>query len=109
TLKNYIKDQWIAGSGTPAVLRHAVTGEPIAQCSSQGVDFRAAVEHARSVGGPALRALTFHQRADLLKKLAGALNEKLPEFYTIAATYGATKADAWIDIEGGIGNLFAYA
>jgi oxepin-CoA hydrolase/3-oxo-5,6-dehydrosuberyl-CoA semialdehyde dehydrogenase len=109
TLKSYVRERWQAGNAAPAVLTHAVTGEPIAQCNSDGVDFRAMVEHARTVGGPALRALSFHQRADLLKKMAGVLNENLPEFYQIAATYGATKADAWIDIEGGIGNLFVYA
>jgi len=109
TLKNYVCGQWQAGTGTPRVLTHAVSGEAMAECSTEGLDFGKILEYGRTVGGPALRAMTFHERAALLKKAALALNEKLADFYPIAATYGGTKVDTWIDVEGGIANLFAYA
>jgi len=109
TLKNYVCGHWRAGTGTPRVLTHAVNGEAIAECSTEGLDFQEILEYGRTIGGPALRAMTFQERAGLLKKAGLALNEKLGEFYPIAATYGGTKVDSWIDIEGGIANLFAYA
>ncbi|MBK7905018.1 MAG: phenylacetic acid degradation bifunctional protein PaaZ [Gemmatimonadetes bacterium] len=109
TLKNYALGQWVEGTGKAATLFHAVTGEPIAEASSGGLDFKAMADHARTVGGPKLRALTFHQRAALLKALGKHLMEKKDAFYTLSAATGATKADSWVDIEGGIGTLFAYS
>lgn len=108
-LKSYAAGKWKSGSGKERVLHHAVTGEEIATCSSEGLDFAAMLDWARSKGGPALRALTFHERAGLLKKMAGTLNEHLDEFHQIAAAYGATRADAMMDVEGGIGTLAYYA
>ncbi len=99
----------MAGTGRPAVLAHAVTGEPFAEIDSTGLDFAAMLAHARTVGGPALRRLTFHQRALMLKALAGHLMERKEEFYELSKPSGATRTDAWIDVEGGIGTLFAYA
>lgn len=108
-LQNYACGEWVAGTGTQAVMHHAVTGEAFAQTSSGGLDFKAMLEHARTVGGPTLRALTFHQRAALLKALAKHLMERKDALYAVSAATGATKADSWVDIEGGIGTLFAYS
>jgi oxepin-CoA hydrolase/3-oxo-5,6-dehydrosuberyl-CoA semialdehyde dehydrogenase len=108
-LQNYAEGQWVAGAGAGTDLFHAVTGEKIAEASSQGLDFKAMAEYARRVGGPALRAMTFHQRARMLKALAVALTARKEEFYRVSSWTGATRTDHWIDIDGGIGTLFAYA
>ncbi|MBX7117544.1 MAG: phenylacetic acid degradation bifunctional protein PaaZ [Gemmatimonadaceae bacterium] len=108
-LQNYAFDQWVAGTGPQTTLFHAVTGAPVAETSSGGLDFGAMAEHARRVGGPRLRALTFHQRAAMLKALARHLLDRKDAFYALSAATGATRSDSWVDIEGGIGTLFAYA
>ncbi|MDF1502028.1 phenylacetic acid degradation bifunctional protein PaaZ [Roseisolibacter sp. H3M3-2] len=108
-LRNYACGQWVEGAGNFTTLHNAVTGEPVAETSSQGLDFAAMAQYAREVGGPALRRLTFHERARLLKALALYLSERKEQFYRISAWTGATKTDHWIDIDGGIGTLFAYA
>ncbi len=108
-LQNFALGEWIAGTGSQATLLHAVTGEPIAETSSGGLDFQAMVRYARTVGGPALRALTFHQRAAMLKAVAKHLMERKEAFYALSAATGATRSDSWVDIEGGIGTFFAYA
>ena len=108
-LKSYASGTWKTGSGKERVLQNAVTGEDIATCTSVGLDFAAMLDWARAKGGPALRALTFHERAGLLKKMTGVLNEHLDEFHEIAAAYGATRTDAMMDVEGGIGTLGYYA
>jgi oxepin-CoA hydrolase/3-oxo-5,6-dehydrosuberyl-CoA semialdehyde dehydrogenase len=109
TLASYAEGAWVEGKGTPTPLFHAVTGEPVAQATSEGLDFRAMLEYGRRSGGPALRRMTFHQRARMLKALATRLMERKDRFYEISAATGATKNDSWVDIEGGIGTLFAYA
>ena len=108
-LNNYIQGQWMAGTGNGQLLTDAVTGEPIAQASTQGINFKSVVEYGRKVGNPALRSLTFHERGLRLKALALHLQKHLPAFYALSYKTGATKADSWVDIEGGIGNLFANA
>ena len=108
-LKSYIQGRWFAGEGEAQQLRDATTGQVIASASSTGIDFKATLRYAREVGGPALRQLTFHQRAALLKQLAKKLGEYKDEFYTLSYATGATKTDSWIDIDGGFGTLFAYA
>ena len=108
-LKSYASGQWVEGTGRAATLLNAVTGEPFAEIDSTGLDFAGMLRHARSVGGPALRKLTFHQRALKLKALATYLMDRKEEFYEISKATGATRTDAWIDVEGGIGTLFAYA
>lgn len=108
-LKNYALGQWVEGTGKSATLLHAVTGEVVAEASSGGLDFQAMAQYARSVGGPKLRALTFHQRAAMLKAVAKYLTERKDAFYAISAATGATKIDSWIDIDGGFGTFFAYA
>jgi oxepin-CoA hydrolase/3-oxo-5,6-dehydrosuberyl-CoA semialdehyde dehydrogenase len=108
-LLSYAAGEWVEGIGKFTQLRHAVTGAPIAEASSEGVDFAGMVEHARRVGGPALRRMTFHQRALMLKAMAAHLGEHKDEFYRVSAATGATKADSWIDIDGGIGTFYVYA
>jgi oxepin-CoA hydrolase/3-oxo-5,6-dehydrosuberyl-CoA semialdehyde dehydrogenase len=108
-LENYVMGQWAAGTGRMTDLFHAVTGEKIAETSTGGVDFKAMVEHAKQVGGPALRRMTFHERALMLKAMAQYLMARKDEFYLVSAATGATKQDSWVDIEGGIGTFFAYA
>jgi oxepin-CoA hydrolase/3-oxo-5,6-dehydrosuberyl-CoA semialdehyde dehydrogenase len=108
-LQSYALGQWAAGSGKATVLHHAVSGEVVAETSSAGLDFKAMATYARTVGGPKLRALTFHQRAAMLKAMAKHLMERKEGFYAQSAATGATRTDSWVDIEGGIGTFFAYA
>jgi len=108
-LRSYLSGTWQQPTGEGAPLHDAVTGEEVARISSAGLDVGAALEYGRRVGGPALRALTFHQRAALLKALASALREHREELYALSARTGATLGDSKFDIDGGIGTLFGYA
>jgi oxepin-CoA hydrolase / 3-oxo-5,6-dehydrosuberyl-CoA semialdehyde dehydrogenase len=108
-LGNYITGQWITGDGEGQTLYNAVTGNPIGSASTKGLDFKSILDYGRTVGNPALRTMTFHARGNMLKALALHLRNHLEKFYTISYQSGATKADSWVDIEGGIGNLFANA
>lgn len=108
-LQNYIAGKWISGEGEGQELYNAITGDTIATASSKGIDFAAMTEYARTVGGPKLRKMTFHERGRMLKALAMHLLSKKEIFYKISWATGATRADSWVDIEGGIGNLFSYA
>ncbi len=108
-LENYIAGKWITGDGEGQPLYNAVTGEPIASASTKGLDLKQMLEYGRTVGNPALRRMTFHERGNMLKALAMHLRNHLDKFYRISYQTGATKADSWVDIEGGIGNLFANA
>jgi oxepin-CoA hydrolase/3-oxo-5,6-dehydrosuberyl-CoA semialdehyde dehydrogenase len=108
-LENYIAGKWITGDGDGQLLFNAVTGEPVAAATSKGLNFKSMTDYARAVGNPALRRMTFHQRGNMLKALALHLRNHLDKFYKISYQTGATKADSWVDIEGGIGNLFANA
>jgi oxepin-CoA hydrolase / 3-oxo-5,6-dehydrosuberyl-CoA semialdehyde dehydrogenase len=108
-LQSYVQGKWLGGLEAGVATRDATTGDIIAEVSSVGLDFRAVLQHARDVGGPALRALTFHERAALLRTLAKRLSDLKDEFYALSYRTGATKSDSWIDIDGGIGTLFAYA
>ena len=107
-LKNYALGQWIEGAGEGQEIFHAVTGEKIFTASSNGLDFKAMMDYGRA-SGSTLRKMTFHERARMIKALALYLSEKKAMFYSLSAATGATKADSWIDIDGGIGNLFVYA
>lgn len=97
------------GSGDGQLLYDAVTGEPFATASTEGIDMKLAVEYARAKGNTALRKLTFQERGRMLKSLALHLLSKKEIFYEISSRTGATRIDSWIDIEGGIGTLFANA
>lgn len=109
TLQSYIRGGWIAPASDLVEIPSAIDGSVIATTGSGGIDFAEAVRFARETGGRNLRDLNFHQRADILKKLATYLNEKKEPLYALAANTGATKRDNMVDIEGGIGTLFAYA
>ncbi len=106
---NYALGHWVAGSDDGQVLYNAINGKEIASASSKGLDFGMMLEYGRSKGGNTLRKLTFHERGRMLKALAIHLNAKKEDFYKISWATGATRVDSWVDIDGGIGNLFAYA
>lgn len=108
-LKNYAEGKWVTAKADGDVLHNAITGDAIYTASSEGLDFGAMMHYARKVGGPALRKLTFHERGRMLKALAFYLMDRKEYFYEISAYTGATRVDSWVDIEGGIGNLFANA
>lgn len=108
-LKSYAVGEWVEGSGSGTDLVHAVTGEKVAEATTAGLDFAGMTDFARTIGGPTLRRLTFHERARMLKALAQFLGERKDAYYALSAATGATKADSWIDIDGGIGTLYVYA
>ncbi|MET8759139.1 phenylacetic acid degradation bifunctional protein PaaZ [Lentzea sp. NPDC004782] len=108
-LRSYVSGRWHTPDAEGAPLHDAVTGEEIARISSAGIDMGAALRYGREVGGPALRELTFHQRAQLLKALGLYLKEHKAELYALSARTGATKSDSWIDVDGGFGVLLGYA
>jgi oxepin-CoA hydrolase/3-oxo-5,6-dehydrosuberyl-CoA semialdehyde dehydrogenase len=101
--------RWIDGEGTELEMFNAITGAPIGAVSSRGLDYESILNYGRTVGGPKLRKMTFQERGRMLKALALYLLERKSEYYEVSAWTGATKLDSWIDIEGGIGNLFANA
>lgn len=108
-LGNFIQGKWMEGDGEGQQLFNAITGETIASATSKGIDFAAALNYARTIGNPALRKMTFQERGRMLRSLAIYLLERKDIFYKISYQTGATKIDSWIDIEGGIGNLFSNA
>ena len=108
-IQNYILGNWEDGEGIELELYNAITGENFGSVSSAGLDYSAILEYGREKGGSALRKMTFQERGLMLKALALHLMEIKNKFYTLSAVTGATKVDSWIDIEGGIGNLFANA
>jgi oxepin-CoA hydrolase / 3-oxo-5,6-dehydrosuberyl-CoA semialdehyde dehydrogenase len=108
-LPSYVRGAWHSARDGGVALRDATTGEFIADASSTGIDFGAVLRHAREVGGPQLRALTFHERASMLRAMAKRLAELKEEFYALSYRTGATRGDSMIDIDGGIGTVFAFA
>jgi oxepin-CoA hydrolase/3-oxo-5,6-dehydrosuberyl-CoA semialdehyde dehydrogenase len=108
-LRSHVLGDWHTPTAEGRPLFDAVTGEEVARISSDGLDFGAALDFGRTTGGPALRELTFHQRAALLKALAGHLREHREELYAVSARTGATLGDSKFDVDGGIGVLLAYA
>jgi oxepin-CoA hydrolase / 3-oxo-5,6-dehydrosuberyl-CoA semialdehyde dehydrogenase len=108
-LRSYVSGDWVTPDDDGRPVFDAVTGDEIARVSSAGVDMASALAHGRGVGGPALRELTFHQRASLLKALGSYLREHRDELYALSARTGATLGDAKFDVDGGIGVLLGYA
>jgi oxepin-CoA hydrolase/3-oxo-5,6-dehydrosuberyl-CoA semialdehyde dehydrogenase len=108
-LQSYAADGWRTGEGRASELLDASTGELIAEATSAGLDFAAMLAHARDVGGPALRVMTFHERAAMLRALGKRLFDFKDEFYALSYRTGATKGDSWIDIDGGIGTMLVFA
>jgi oxepin-CoA hydrolase/3-oxo-5,6-dehydrosuberyl-CoA semialdehyde dehydrogenase len=108
-LESYVYGAWTAGKGDGLPLLDAGTGETVALIDSKGLDFAEVLDYGRTVAGPKLRAMSFHQRAAMLKALGLALMEKKEEFYAESFRTGATRADGWVDIEGGIGTMLTFA
>jgi len=106
-LNNYVLGQWTPGSGEGIPQYHALTGEIVSAASSEGLDYAAILDYGRKTGGPVLRRMTFPERGRMLKALALYLLERKEKYYSVSHRTGATRADSWVDIEGGIGNLFA--
>ena len=107
--ENYALGSWIKGDGEGTPLFNAITAKEIGRASSKGLDFSEMMSYARKVGGTKLRKMTFQERGLMLKALALHLHSIKNKFYALSAQTGATKVDSWIDIEGGIGNIFANA
>ena len=108
-LGNFIQGKWVEGDGEGQLLYNALNGNPIAAATTKGIDFDSILKYARNVGNPLLRKMTFQERGRMLRALALYLLERKEKFYAISAQSGATRIDSWIDIEGGIGNLFSNA
>src|SRR5919106_5262586 len=108
-LLNYAFDRWTPGEGNLAEIASAIDGAPVATTGSGGLDFAGMLKHAREVGGPALRKMTFHGRARMLKALGQAIIARKEELYELNYLTGATRKDGWIYIEGGAGTLFSFS
>ncbi|WP_373553417.1 phenylacetic acid degradation bifunctional protein PaaZ [Haliscomenobacter sp.] len=108
-LHNYLQGAWVPHDGVGIPQFDAIDGTLISTCGSEGLDYSAILHYARKVGGPALRKMSFQERGRMLKALALFLNEHKEKYYTLSYRSGATRADSWIDIDGGISTLFAYA
>lgn len=108
-LHNYALGKWIEGSGEGQKLYDASTGAEVATASSNGLDFEEMLDYGRRIGNKNLRKMTFQERGRMLKALALYLMDRKEKYYEVSYKTGATRIDSWIDIEGGIGNLFANA
>ncbi len=108
-IESFAEGRWIRPGGEGAAIASAIDGRVVATLPGGTPDVAAMVAHARRTGGPALRALTFHDRADILRALAAHLNERKETLYALSAETGATRRDCGFDVDGGIGTLFAYA
>ncbi|MDZ4751349.1 MAG: phenylacetic acid degradation bifunctional protein PaaZ [Flavobacteriales bacterium] len=108
-IQNYITGTWVSGQGEGTALKNAITGEIIGSASTLGLDFGSALEYGRKVGGKVLKKMTFQQRGRMLKELALFLTDRKSAYYEVSFQTGATRIDNLIDIDGGIGTLFAYA
>lgn len=108
-LPSFIAGSWQRGDGQGTTVNDAVTGEVVTVVTSSGLDLAAGVRHAREVGGPALRTLSFAERATILKAAALALSERKQELYDLSARAGSTRSDAKVDVDGGFGTAIVYA
>jgi oxepin-CoA hydrolase/3-oxo-5,6-dehydrosuberyl-CoA semialdehyde dehydrogenase len=110
TLESFVAGRWQAGSGPATAIENPTNEERIAETSSAGIDFGAVLAHAHEVGGPALRALSFGQRGELLMALSKALHERREELIEVSIENGgSTRSDAKFDLDGATGTLAAYA
>jgi oxepin-CoA hydrolase / 3-oxo-5,6-dehydrosuberyl-CoA semialdehyde dehydrogenase len=107
--QSYALGKWSDGEGVETNLYNAITGDKIGEVSSAGLDYKSMLDYGKKTGGYALRKMTFQERGRMIKALALFLTEKKEKYYQASAWTGATQIDSWIDIEGGIGNLFANA
>ncbi|MCD1625196.1 MAG: phenylacetic acid degradation bifunctional protein PaaZ [Paracoccaceae bacterium] len=106
---SYACGRWIAPGDTATDITGPVTGQVIAKAGGAALDMQAMLDHARGTGGPALRALGFHDRARMLKALAGYLDERKEQLYALNTLTGATRRDGWVDIDGGINTMGLFA
>ena len=108
-LRSFVSGRWIEGSGAAQTLLNPATEEALASASSEGVDLAAALDHARDIGGPALRALSFAERGAILQGIADTLQDARDELLALGiANGGNTRSDAKFDVDGAIGTLLAY-
>ncbi|MGF1465154.1 MAG: phenylacetic acid degradation bifunctional protein PaaZ [Sandaracinaceae bacterium] len=108
-VRSFARGEWVEGRGAGRTVRDAATGAPVAAVTSEGLDVGAMTRFARDVGGPRLRAMTFHERAAMLRGLAKALDAAKDELGELSARAGATREDSRVDVDGGIGTLFVYS
>src|SRR5580693_6591291 len=109
-LPNYVAGQWLDGAGEGEPLIDPVKGDELARITSQGIDLKSALEFARSQGGPALRQLSYAQRAEMLAKIAEVLAPNRDEYFRLSLlNLGATQADASFDVDGAIYTMKYYA
>ena len=109
-LRSYVGGSWVAGTGAQQTLLNPTTEEPLAQASSEGVDLKAALDYARTTGGPALRAMSFAERGAALKAIADAMQGERDVLLELGiANGGNTRSDAKFDVDGAIATLLAYS
>ena len=108
-LRSYLQDTWVSGEGAGRAIVDATSGDEVATASTSGLDLRAALEHGRTVGGPALRAMTFAERGRMLKAMAGVIHENREELLDVSRQGGTTRGDGKFDIDGASGTLSFYA
>ena len=108
-VKSFVKGRWIAPDDNAREIEHAITGRIMGRAGTSALDTEAMLSYAKTVGGPALRALSFHDRARMVKALALSLNEHKQSLYDLSYATGGTQSDHMIDIDGGIGTLFVFA
>jgi oxepin-CoA hydrolase/3-oxo-5,6-dehydrosuberyl-CoA semialdehyde dehydrogenase len=108
-IQHYITGQWVSGTGPGIPQYNAYTSEIIGMADSEGLDYQKILQYSRQKGGPVLRKMSFHDRGRMLKALAMYLLDRKESYYALSHFTGATRQDSWVDIEGGIGNLFAYS
>ena len=108
-IQSYVNGQWVSGDGHSTKCFNAVNDEIIGEINSLTSGFDSLLDYGRTKAGPALRNLTIHQRAQMIKALASYLLERKEDFYRISYLSGATRSDSWVDIEGGIGTMFSYS
>ena len=108
-LASFLSGAWQTGQGRARTIHHAISGDALWEVSSEGLDMAQARRYAIEQGSSALQAMTFIERAAMLKAVAKHLLAEKEHFYALSAQTGATRADSWVDIEGGIGTLFTYA
>ncbi|WP_107495801.1 phenylacetic acid degradation bifunctional protein PaaZ [Thalassobius sp. I31.1] len=108
-INSFAAGEWIAPGAGARNIASAVTGDIIASAGNNALDVQGMLDYARNVGGPALRALTFHDRAKMIKALALAISKNKQALYDLSFATGATQSDHMIDIDGGIGTMFVFA
>ena len=108
-LQSFVRGGWTVGVGDTRPLLSAIDGSVVATVPGEVASLSDAIDYARTRGGPALQKMSFHQRATLVKQLALAIAEQKESLYALSSHTGATRADSWVDIEGGTGTMLVFA